>query len=288
MLASRGEDGAEPDPGWEGPPELRLIPEVFAPDPEEAEATLSELAGEGRTWAALHAPFSVSPELARRVFRSFPRVSIHLGEHEEERRFLAAGEGPLATLFRARGRPAPAGRWPSPVDWLADTGGLRSGVLAVHGSALSGEELARLHGAGVRVVWCPGTHAWFGRAKPAFAASGFLPAALGCDSRASNEALSPLHEFRCAHRLLPEVPVSTWWRILTRGGAEVLGRAGEGRLAPGSPARFLRLPFTEDSNGGDADTYLNALAEDPAMQPLGPIFQVAGADPVPLLPGGEG
>ena len=132
-------------------------------------------------------------------------------------------------------------RFTSPVDWLAACGGLRPGTLAVHGTALTSEELQTLTTGGVSIVFCPGTHQWFDRPRPAFAAAGIYPAALGCDSRASNEALDPLREFRLACSLIPERGPAGWWHALTEGGARALQRRDLGRLDARHRLRPLRF-----------------------------------------------
>lgn len=272
VLAHRAEAGATSEAHRRARelPELLDLPELFAPEPDRAGEALRTCAGApGR---ALHSPFGVSLELARAAFAAPGPVSIHLGEHAEERRLLAAGDGPLAELLRARGRPLPAGRWPSPVDWLADAGGLRPGVLAVHGADLRPEELRRLDRAGVRVVWCPGTHRFFRRPAPAFAAAGLPAPALGCDSRASNDALDPLREFRLAGRLLPDFPPAAWWRAATEGGAEAVGRADLGHLRPGAAARWLR--FRAPRSPADAAAACVWLAGE-EVRPIGGVEAAA-------------
>ncbi len=198
---------------------------------------------------ALHAPFSVSPELARLAFAwacdaANRRVSIHLGEHEEERAFLAEHAGPLAELLRARGRSLPDQRWSSPVDWLESVApGTQSNVLAVHASNLGAGELQALRAKQVKTVFCPGTHRYFDRAKPAFAEAGLPAPLLGCDSRASNAQLDPFAELCQAREILPEYAAQDWWSALTTRAAESLGLASRrGSLLPGRDGLFLRLP----------------------------------------------
>lgn len=191
---------------------------------------------------ALHAPYTVELALAREIFaRARGAVSLHLAESEEERMCLATGRGPLAELLAERRGRRPEGGYSSPVAWLASAGGMRRGTLAVHATNLTVEELHALARAGVSTVFCPGTHRWFGRPEPRFAAAGLFPSALGCDSRASNEDLDPLREFRLALRLLPAWKPEDAWHALTAGGARAIGRPGGASLAAGSPLRALRL-----------------------------------------------
>ncbi|MBC8329272.1 MAG: amidohydrolase family protein [Planctomycetes bacterium] len=248
-----------------GRPELICLRELFQPDPELAEAALAEARGAP---VALHSPFGVSSDLARRAFAAGGLISIHLGEHPEERQFLATGAGPLADLFRRRDRPVARQRWDSPVDWLEDVGGARRGTLAVHCGDLGAAELTRLHVAEVGLVWCPGTHRWFQRPPPAFLdADGPLPA-LGCDSLASNETLDPMREFRLAHAALPAAGAQAWWRAATETGARLLGREELGHLRPGADCRCLRFrPGRSLASAAEACSLLSAV---PPLRPLGP------------------
>jgi cytosine/adenosine deaminase-related metal-dependent hydrolase len=229
-------------------PEVLAMDEVFAPQAEDFDAAAvrqarGAAAAAGRPFAlALHAPFSVAESVATGVFKEAGGglVSIHLGEHEEERQYLATGRGPLAGLLARRGRGLKPRRWDSPVDWLADVGGLQAGTLVVHGGDLAVPELQRLAAADVAVVFCPGTHLYFERPLPHFEAAAVLPA-LGCDSRASNERLDPLRELRLAYAMMPGFGAQSWWQALTAHGAAVLQRSDLGSLAVGKSATVLRL-----------------------------------------------
>ncbi len=268
VLAHVAEPGARSAAHESGParPALLALPECFEPDPAAAGAWLERVGGEDLP-VALHSPFGVSLELARAVFARGGRVSVHLGEHAEERAFLAEGAGPLAELFRRRGRPLPERRFASPVDWLEEVGGLRPGCLAVHGGDLRPDELQRLVDGGVDLVWCPGTHRYFGRPRPAFLEAGIPLPALGCDSRASNERLDVLREFRIACELLPGGTAPAWWRACTEEAARRLGRLGLGHLREG--ADFAPLRLRADAAGADAPALLQRLAADSTLQPLG-------------------
>lgn len=265
----RGPAGAAPDRFvW------REVLDPFPAEPAVAAAARWRRAAAGFDGLALHAPYSVDPGLAREVFANHARVSLHLGESDEERRCLARGEGPLAELLAERRGRAPAGRWPSAVAWLAEAGGLRAGTLAVHGGDLRVEELRSLRRAGVALVFCPGTHAWFERPAPAFAEAGVFPDALGCDSRASNQDLDPLREFRLAVAQLPAWPHEAAWAALTAGGNRALGRPPSAGSVRGTPLRVLRL----------ADPRLEALRrveKDPQRRAAALLrWLAATADPI--------
>lgn len=267
---------------------VRSWPELFEPDPAHAEAVWRQhqAAAEAASGVALHAPFSVSLALARRVAAwtaSAParRCSIHLGEHQEERAFLAEHAGPLAELFRDRGRPLPTERFASPVDWLdAAAPGLQPQWLAVHAGTLSVDELQRLHRKRVAVVWCPGTHEYFQRARPAFAEAGLPAPVLGCDSRASNASLNPLRELALARKLLPSYGPQAWWQAGTVRAAQVMGwGADRGSLYPGRLAQPLRLQAGELRDAAEACDWLTSAMPTPLAAPGLPATKRAGAAP---------
>lgn len=248
VLASASEPGAQCDVAAS---ELQVEswPELFEPESESAHACFARFLADfsGARGIALHAPFSVSPELARQAFSWAQQpgrfVSVHLGEHQDERDFLSRHDGPLAELFRERGRDLPARRWDSPVDWLDEVApGNRPRVFAVHAGALGVEELRRLAAKQVSVVFCPGTHAYFERPRPHFVDAGLQAPLLGCDSRASVAELNPWGELREAARLLPSYTGQDWWGAVTSRAAAALGDdQQEGSLKPGRRARVVRL-----------------------------------------------
>jgi len=228
-------------------PECLRFPELLAPNPTDAEVAYASVAerlaaGGG---VALHAPYSVSEALASRVFTAAQRsgavVSIHLGEHREESELLAGEPGALGELMKRVGGVPKSARWSTPVDWLASVGGLQPGTLVVHAGILGALELRRLDSAGVAVVFCPGTHAWFNRPVTSFEAAAVPAPALGCDSRASNQGLDPLREFRLAVEQMPALSPQCWWHAATVAGAEALRREDLGRLSAGRRARVLRV-----------------------------------------------
>ncbi|MAU94060.1 MAG: hypothetical protein CMJ93_07620 [Planctomycetes bacterium] len=250
------------EPGAEGDvspdfPEVFAFNELFVPQGDFPDFPDFPYRG-----VALHAPYSVSDKIARQVFEKYAAdniVSIHLGEHDEERQFLESGTGRLAQLFLRRGLNIKDTYYPSPVDWLDAVGGLTSSTLAVHCGNLRADELRRLDHAGVDIVFCPGTHKYFDRPQPAFAeVSGLLPA-LGCDSLASNQRLDPLYELRCAREIIPEISSQMWWQSLTVRGAEVLRRPDLGSLAQGKWGRVLSFETSEFGSASSAEQVCDIL-----------------------------
>ena len=242
-------------------PEVLPFTEVFAPDADSFSAELLEKAKQNGG-IALHAPYSVAPEVARQVFTAMQGhglVSIHLGEHEEERAYLVDGAGPMADLLARRERPMVGGQWTSPVDWLRAMGGMREGVLAVHGGNLTAAEIQEMEGAGVAMVFCPGTHLYFDRPPTAYAQPGVTLPALGCDSRASNAVLDPLREVALAHQSMPGHGAQAWWGALTVRGAGALQRQDLGSLDPGKLARPLRVSQIPEAAHGNAQAFCEFL-----------------------------
>lgn len=267
VVSHVAEPGAEGS-SFPGLPEVLPLPEVFAPS--EAELPIPWAEHLARTGSlSLHAPYSVSSDVARQAFRlAAPDgiLSLHLGEFAEERQFLAQGTGPMADLFARRGRSLGSGRWASPVDWLQDVGGLRPGTLAVHGGNLDVEELQRLEQSGVGLVFCPGTHLYFDRPMPRFLESGIALPALGCDSRASNTRLDPLREVHLAWSMMPGPGPQAWWAALTTRGAQVLGRQDLGDLTLGKRLRALRIQDVPPSASADASELCAFLCSGESLQ----------------------
>jgi cytosine/adenosine deaminase-related metal-dependent hydrolase len=113
----------------------------------------------------------------------------------------------------------------------------------VHASDLRVGELRVLQAKQVMPVFCPGTHRYFARARPAFADAGLAAPLLGCDSRASNARLDPFLELVQAREILPEYSAQAWWSALTTRAAASLGLASrKGSLLAGREGLFLRLP----------------------------------------------
>lgn len=117
-------------------------------------------------------------------------------------------------------------------------------------------------------MWCPGTHLFFDRPRPAFFEAGIQAPALGCDSRASNDRMDPLHEVRLARRLLPDYGPCNWWRALTETGAHDLDLS----LGISSPwARSLPILRFSDPDLYDVGAVCDYLTAADGPRPLGPV-----------------
>lgn len=221
-----------------------------------AEALIAD-AGAARVTVGLapHAPYSVSPALLRGLARLAAErglpLSVHVAETRAEGEFLRSGGGPLRALLEERGAWDPSWAPPglSPVRYLAQLGLLDRPGIAVHAHYLDDGDAELLARAGWTVVWCPGSHRFFGHPAPPvprlLRAGARL--ALGTDSLASNAGLNMLREVRLAAEALPEVDRAVWLEAATRTGAEALGLGAiTGTLEPGKAADLQVLESRYD------------------------------------------
>jgi cytosine/adenosine deaminase-related metal-dependent hydrolase len=80
-----------------------------------------------------------------------------------------------------------------------------------------------------------------------------VPLCLGTDSLASNDDLDVLAEIPELARAFPQIPVSRWLEMATRGGAEAL-QTGWGVISPGRAPGLVLLEGVE---------HVDALADTP-------------------------
>lgn len=243
--------------------------ELLAWDPAKAEATLAWGEGLLRERApalrpglelrlAAHAPHSVSPQLLRLLAAKGGPASIHLAESPDEALFLAEGAGPWPGFLASRGlghvRFAPSRK--SPVRYADSLGVLRPRLVAAHGVQVDAADRALLAERGVHVVLCPRSNLGLGVGKadvPALASAG-VKLALGSDSLASAPTLDVLADAVLLRRQFPELAPAAILRMATLGGAEALGFAELGAIAPGRRAVFAYAPAA--SAPRDPETFL--------------------------------
>jgi cytosine/adenosine deaminase-related metal-dependent hydrolase len=215
---------------------------------------------------AAHAPYSVGPELFRRIFaaaRSTGRpTSVHVGEDRAELALLLDGEGPWVDILEAMGVPR-GSRTPGlrPVPYLAALGAFETPPppLLVHMVHAAAEDraVARRHGA--TVVLCPRSNLHVAGRLPDVRGlvEDHLPLALGTDSLASAPDLSLWAEMSALASAFPELPASTWLHAATAGGATALGLGALGTLAP------ARRPGIIDVDVDDPTDPVAALIRNP-------------------------
>ncbi|MGD9636448.1 MAG: amidohydrolase family protein [Pirellulales bacterium] len=178
-----------------------------------------------------HAPYTVSPELLRKLIALAKQhqlpVAMHLAECAEELVLLSSGSGPFRELLEARSMwdPAaiPAGSRPSDyLRMLAEA----PRALVIHGNYLRADEHSFLaeHADRMSLVYCPRTHAYFDH--PPYPLADLLEqgirVVLGTDSRASNPDLDVRGELRHVVRHLPDVPAEAALRMATLDAARAL------------------------------------------------------------------
>ena len=207
-------------------------------------------------------------------------LSTHLAETPDERDFLRDGTGAFGRLYDRLGfdpgpvenqligvrshshphfhldSPSRAGGHnrleiaadAGPVAFAAAVGLLDRRAILAHCNDLSDADIARLATGRASVVYCPRTHAYFGRPRHRLAdllAAG-VNVALGTDSRASNPDLNLLDDLRWVAREHPEMDLLTLFSLVTtRAAAAVVGWGKAiGRLVPGALADCVVYPTT--------------------------------------------
>jgi cytosine/adenosine deaminase-related metal-dependent hydrolase len=224
---------------------VRRYREVLdAGDPARTAAALKTLTRRARVGARMlegispHAPYTVSEDLWRelgRVCRARrAHVMIHFAETAEETQWLKHGRGPMSAILAHAPRT-------SGLDAIERAGLLGPRTALVHGNLATKSECARIAVSGAALVHCPGTHAFFRRAR--FDAHAWLRAgvtlALGTDSLASNTDLDMGRELTLFARAHPHVEPAVAFACATKNGARALGLAGRaGELVPGAWADF--------------------------------------------------
>ncbi len=215
---------------------------------------------------APHAPYSVGPELFRRIFAAAAAAgratSVHVAEDPDEIALLVDGSGRWPAVLRAMGVD-PATRTPgrSPVAYLADLGAFDGPVppLLVH-MVHAGEDDRRLAAqAGATVVLCPRSNLHIGGrlADVTSLLENGIPLAVGTDSLASTPDLSLWGEMATLAAHFPSVPAEVWIRAATRNGARAMGLPGHGSLMPG------QRPGVLDVLVEDPGAPLDSLVRDP-------------------------
>ena len=199
-----------------------------------------------------HSPYSISAPYMSRVYgkcrKRGLRCTTHLAESTAEVEFLNGGGGELALRFYPAvgwGEFLPRAAHRSPVEVLAERGGLFPENLLVHGVQLTDAEIDLLGQHRMHLALCPRSNARLkvGKAPVARLLQAGVSLALGTDSRSSCDSLSVWDEMSFAHRWFEGVlDAPTLFRMATQGGAEALGLGQElGGLAAGKQTSFQVL-----------------------------------------------
>jgi cytosine/adenosine deaminase-related metal-dependent hydrolase len=196
-----------------------------------------------------HAPYSVAPEVLRRLGARAAEpgavLSIHVGESTDEVEFLQTGRGAWRDVLDARGAWNPGWTPPGcgPIEYLDRLGVVGPALVAVHCVQCTEAELARLAAARATIVTCPRSNVWVGVGSPPvarFFASG-ARVAIGTDSLASASDLNLFSELAALHHLAPAIAPARLLESATRSGAEAIGQPDLGVIAPGARARLITV-----------------------------------------------
>jgi aminodeoxyfutalosine deaminase len=292
-MTALGEIASKPwHRGTDWPLEITEFCEVIAfrrgPDDARYAAAVNAVssAGEGglpwsetfRPGLSPHTPYSVRPDLIRRLVELSAKRQIplahHLAETREELALLREGTGPLVDLMTDFGQwdPAAIPAGSRPMNYLQMLAGAHRS-LVIHGNYLADDEIAFLaeRSNHMSVIYCPRTHAFFQHEPYPLAkmlAAG-VNVALGTDSRASSPDLSILAEFQFAAKQHPTILPADLLRTITGSAAKALGRDNEiGTLTPGKFAD-LAIVGLPDYNADDP----HELLLDAATRPTATIFR---------------
>ncbi|MFQ6046198.1 MAG: amidohydrolase family protein [Gemmatimonadales bacterium] len=212
--------------------------EAIAAEPDRAAQAMAEvretirglrnMAAPGVTvGVSPHAPYTVSPELYRRVIawareEEVP-LAAHVAESRAEMELLTEGAGPFALVWRERGIAAPEIAR-SPVEYVYRLGLLGPDLLAIHLAQADERDIELIARTGTAVACCPRSNARHGHGAPPLASflGAGLRVGLGTDSLASVDSLDLFAEARAATSLCDAGP-ERLMRMLTAEAAWALG-----------------------------------------------------------------
>ena len=253
--------------------------EVFGPDPGHTQTSLGALRDRviraGR-WAVQrvrvgvspHAPYTVSAPLLAAVARwsrgeGLP-LAVHIAESGAEAELLRSGSGPFAAAWAERGIPLPHPLGRTPIEWLAENGGLSELTLCIHVVQAGPNDIQQLADAGAAVAHCPLSNRAHGHGTAPLSSliEAGVRIGLGTDSEVSVGHLDLLAEVRAA-RKLARLTSNEALDLCTLSGARALGLETEtGSLRTGKWADcvVIRLPAA----GFDADPGEHVIASSSA------------------------
>lgn len=260
-------------------PNLSLLHEAIGFSGQRVDSAFDELAQRAdasensepqpaRIGLCPHAPYSVHPQLIRRIVKLAQQrsavVAMHLAESVEELQLLASGTGAFRRLLEQRSmwdpRAIEVGR--RPLDYLQMLGEAPRAAV-IHGNYLRADEIQWLGERRERmtVVYCPRTHRYFqhGRYPLQAMLDAGVRVAIGTDSRASNPDLNLLADMREALWQHPEIAPRTIWRLGTLDAAFAVGLDHlVGSITPGKRADLSAYPLPPSTDDPEEATLFTA------------------------------
>jgi cytosine/adenosine deaminase-related metal-dependent hydrolase len=216
-----------------------------------------------KTALAIHAPYSVSPTLMKKIkAHNNSRgaiTSIHLAEIPEEIEFIRTGKGRMVDLLNAR-----VGNWRfdatnlSPVEYVDSLGILDNRTLCVHCVFVDENDLKLLAERGSAVAFCVRSNRELSAKTPDL--EKFLKhrirILLGTDSRASSPDIDMFSEVAAFYNEYHDVATPGGiFRMVTSDAADFFGIKNRyGTMARGMSASLVHIPF--DGKAGDAFEFL--------------------------------
>ncbi|MCB1185855.1 amidohydrolase family protein [bacterium] len=219
---------------------------------------------------APHAPYTASLAVARTCRRlateAHVPLSVHMSEFNGEIEFIRNGQdSEIQHLHELAGTSNEhfSGTGMSPVQFYGDNGILDEHTLAIHVNYLSDGDIAVLQRMHPTVVYCPRSHAYFGHPQHPLLEllDAGINVALGTDSLASNDMLSPLHEASLVRDNFPGLPLQALFSMVTRNGLAVINAQHElGSLCTSYIADLAAFRIPEDT-ADDFDSVFGAVLD---------------------------
>lgn len=171
-----------------------------------------------------HSVHAVDPATLKDVVtREPPPLSCHLAESQAEKKYFKEKAGDMMELLKKRGI-LPTHDSASGLMHLKEEGLPLSKLLLVHGNYLTDEEIDLMTTENNSLVYCPGSHRYFGHDQPPLLAllKKGINIALGTDSLASNTQLNFLMELRLMKEAFSFLSCEQILKMATLNGAKAL------------------------------------------------------------------
>jgi aminodeoxyfutalosine deaminase len=211
-----------------------------------------------------HAPYSVHPDLFRRlVVLAMERrvhIAMHLAETQAEIEFLKEGTGPFVEMlqeFEVWNSDA-ISKGTRPISYLEELSGTER-ALVIHGNYFDQEEIQFLaDNPHLTLIYCPRTHDYFGHPPHPWLELASLVGnvAIGTDSRASNPDLSLWNELLFLRKRHPGIDDSQLLKIATMNAAIALDCDAEtGSLTIGKTGDLAVVSLSSFSRNNQPDLF---------------------------------